>query len=75
MPAPLLSAAQRAALEHVRSTAVGQRTAALDRMARVLERVGLDRDVVQLLYDMDGRGDIVLNFHPDRSVREAFART
>jgi hypothetical protein len=57
-----VSAAQRAALEHVRATARRERGAALARLRAVAEIP----DLAVLVANVGRHGRVTLNFHPDR---------
>jgi hypothetical protein len=63
-----LKAAQRAALDHVRSTARALGGEARDRIGAVLGRAGIATTAEQLIAGMARHSRVVLNFHPDRIV-------
>ncbi len=65
-PHPTLTPAQRAALRHVRTVALGDRPAALATIGRALAGTGVRHDREQLVAAIGREGRVTLNFHPDR---------
>ncbi|WFE42845.1 DUF3626 domain-containing protein [Verrucosispora sp. WMMD1129] len=63
---PTLTAAQRAALRHVRKVALRDRPAALAVIGRALASVGVRHEPERLVAEIGRQGRITLNFHPDR---------
>jgi hypothetical protein len=63
---PTLTAAQRAALRHVRAVALRDRPAALAVIGRALAAVGVRHEPERLVAAIGRQGRITLNFHPDR---------
>jgi len=61
-----MTAAQAAALSHVRALAEGDRNVAIQRAAKVLARAGVDVGVGELCTRVAAVGRVGLNFHPDR---------
>lgn len=64
-PVPL-TPAQRAALDHVRRTALRDRPAALATIARALAGSGVTHQPEELIAAIGRHGRLTLNFHPDR---------
>lgn len=62
----MLTTAQRAALEHVRRTALRDRPAALAAVARVLAHSGVAHRPEELIAAIGRHGRLTVNFHPDR---------
>lgn len=63
---PLLSAAQQAALRHVRSRALSERSAARRRIAASLGKSTVTSNEVAALLALVASAPLALNFHPDR---------
>ncbi|SCL72989.1 Protein of unknown function [Micromonospora citrea] len=61
-----LTPAQRAAIEHVRATALRDRPAALAAVARALAGSGVTHRPERLIEAIGRHGRLTLNFHPDR---------
>lgn len=62
MPPPVATAAQRAALDHVRAAARGRLDAARERLAALVAHAGVDADLAAVARTRP----VALNFHPDR---------
>ncbi|MCZ7423046.1 DUF3626 domain-containing protein [Verrucosispora sp. WMMA2121] len=63
---PTLTAAQRAALRHVRAVALRDRPAALAVIGRALAGTGVRHEPERLVAAIGRQGRVTLNFHPDR---------
>ncbi|MEU6078356.1 DUF3626 domain-containing protein [Micromonospora sp. NPDC047074] len=61
-----LEPAQRAALAHVRATALRERPAALAAVARALAGSGVSHQPERLIAAIGRHGRLTVNFHPDR---------
>ncbi|SCG79509.1 DUF3626 domain-containing protein [Micromonospora humi] len=68
MPGPTLTAAQSAALRHVRDVALRERPAALAVIAEHL--AGADVRCEEVGAAVTGHGRLTVNFHPDRLLRD-----
>ncbi|QKW14556.1 DUF3626 domain-containing protein [Verrucosispora sp. NA02020] len=66
VPRAALTAAQRAAVRHVRQVALDDRPAALARIGRALAGSGVRHDPERLVAAFGRGGRVTLNFHPDR---------
>ncbi|TWJ22145.1 DUF3626 domain-containing protein [Micromonospora endolithica] len=62
----MLTAAQRAALAHVRDRALSRRPAALAVIARVLAGSGIGHRPEEMIAAIGRHGRLTVNFHPDR---------
>ncbi|MEV0005399.1 DUF3626 domain-containing protein [Micromonospora sp. NPDC050980] len=70
MSGPTLTAAQSAALRHVRDVALRGRPAALAVIATHLAGSGTGMRYEELVAAVTGHGRLTLNFHPDRLLRD-----
>ncbi|PTA44933.1 DUF3626 domain-containing protein [Micromonospora sp. RP3T] len=70
MPGPTLTAAQSAALRHVRGVALRDRPAALAVIAEHLAGSGADLRCDEVGAMVTGYGRLTVNFHPDRLLRD-----
>ncbi|MCZ7437442.1 DUF3626 domain-containing protein [Micromonospora sp. WMMC241] len=70
MPGPTLTAAQSAALRHVRDVALRDRPSALAVIAAHLAGSGADVRCEEVVAAVTGHGRLTVNFHPDRLLRD-----
>ncbi|MFE9689392.1 DUF3626 domain-containing protein [Micromonospora sp. NPDC005806] len=70
MPDPTLTPAQAAALRHVRDVALRDRTAALAVIAHHLAGSGTTYRSEEVVAAVAAHGQLTLNFHPDRLLRD-----